>query len=48
MRDFVIATDSDTEIPYIFAEEMDIPVFLMPYTVDGALSVVFMGRAMEA
>ncbi len=48
MRDFVIVTDSDTEIPYTFAEQMCIPVFLMPYTVDGALSVVFMGKAMEA
>ena len=32
MREFVIMTDSDTEIPYTFADEHQIPVFLMPYT----------------
>ena len=32
MRDFVIAADSDSEIPYWFADENDVPVFLMPYT----------------
>ncbi len=35
MKDFVIMTDSDTEIPYSFALEHEIPVFLMPYTIDG-------------
>ena len=35
MKDFVIMTDSDTEIPYSFALEHHIPVFHMPYTIDG-------------
>jgi len=44
MRDFVIVTDSDTEIPYIFADEHQIPVFLMPYTVDGEERLFDLGR----
>ena len=35
MRDYVIATDSDTEIPFTYSDEHNIPVFLMPYTVNG-------------
>lgn len=44
MRDFVIATDSDTEIPYTFAEAHGIPVFLMPYTVDGEEKLFDLGK----
>ena len=44
MREFVIATDSDTEIPYKFAEEKNIPVFLMPYTVDGEEKLFDLGK----
>lgn len=44
MRDFVIATDSDTEIPYSFADKYDIPVFLMPYTVNGVERLFDLGR----
>ena len=44
MRDFVIATDSDTEIPFAFAEEHDVPVFLMPYTVDGEEKLFDLGK----
>ncbi|MGI5849229.1 MAG: DegV family protein [Christensenellales bacterium] len=44
MRDFVIATDSDTEIPYTFADKYEIPVFLMPYTVDGNERLFDLGR----
>jgi len=44
MRDFVIATDSDTEIPYTFAEAHGIPVFLMPYTVDGQEKLFDLGK----
>ena len=44
MRDFVIATDSDTEIPYTFADQYNIPVFLMPYTVDGEEHLFDLGR----
>lgn len=44
MRDFVIVTDSDTEIPYWFADEHNIPVFLMPYAVDGEEELFDLGR----
>lgn len=44
MRDFVIATDSDTEIPYTFADRYEMPVFLMPYTVNGEEKLFDLGR----
>jgi DegV family protein with EDD domain len=44
MRDFILATDSDTEIPYQYADEHHIPVFLMPYTVDGKEKLFDLGR----
>ena len=47
MRDFVIMTDSDTEIPYWFADENDIPVFLMPYTLDGKEELFDLGRTTD-
>lgn len=47
MRDFVIATDSDTEIPFEYAEEHKIPVFLMPYTVDGEEKLFDLGKTTD-
>ncbi|MBT3318949.1 MAG: DegV family protein [Clostridia bacterium] len=47
MRDFVIATDSDTEIPYQFAEKTGMPVFLMPYTVDGEEKLFDLGKTTD-
>lgn len=47
MRDFVIATDSDTEIPFQFAEEKGIPTFLMPYTVDGEEKLFDLGKSTD-
>lgn len=44
MREFVIMTDSDTEIPYTFADENNVPVFLMPYTLDGEEKLFDLGR----
>ncbi len=44
MRDFVLATDSDTEIPYAFADKHNIPVFLMPYTVNSEEKLFDLGR----
>jgi fatty acid-binding protein DegV len=44
MNDYVIATDSDTEIPYTFADKYSIPVFLMPYTVNGEEKLFDLGR----
>ncbi len=44
MRDFIIATDSDTEIPYTYADQYGIPVFLMPYTVNGEERLFDLGR----
>ncbi len=44
MRDFVIATDSDTEIPYTFADKYEMPVFLMPYTVNGDEKLFDLGK----
>ncbi len=44
MRDFILATDSDTEIPYKYADDHNIPVFLMPYTVDGQEKLFDLGR----
>ena len=47
MREFVLMTDSDTEIPYTFAEEHNIPVFLMPYTLDGEESLFDLGKTTD-
>ncbi len=47
MRDFVIATDSDTEIPYQFAEAKGMPVFLMPYTLDGEEKLFDLGKTTD-
>ena len=44
MREFVIMTDSDTEIPYWFADENQVEVFLMPYTLDGKEIIFDLGR----
>ncbi len=44
MRDFIIATDSDTEIPYTFADKHKMPVFLMPYTVNGEERLFDLGK----
>ena len=44
MRDFIIATDSDTEIPLSFADSYNMPVFLMPYTVNGQERLFDLGR----
>ena len=44
MRDFIIATDSDTEIPLWFADQYKMPVFLMPYTVNGHERLFDLGR----
>ena len=30
MRDYIIATDSDSELLFAYAQEMQIPVFAMP------------------
>lgn len=35
MRDYIIATDSDSELLYAYAQEMQIPVFAMPVSLDG-------------
>ncbi len=47
MREFVIVTDSDTEIPYEYAEKHNIPVFLMPYTVNGKEQLFDLGREID-
>jgi len=44
MQEFVIMTDSDTEIPYYFADAHDLPVFLMPYTLNGEDRLFDLGR----
>ncbi len=44
MRDFIITTDSDTEIPLTFADQHNMPVFLMPYTVNGEERLFDLGR----
>ena len=44
MREFIIATDSDTEIPYAFADGHHMPVFLMPYTVAEKEALFDLGR----
>ncbi len=47
MREFVIMTDSDTEIPYTFAEKHKIPVFLMPYTLNGEEKLFDLGKTTD-
>lgn len=43
MADYILMTDSDTEIPYQFAKENNIEVFLMPYTLDGKEEIFDLG-----
>lgn len=35
MRDYIIVTDSDSELPLRYLEQHQIPVFAMPFTLDG-------------
>ena len=35
-QDYVLMTDSDSDLPYAIADEKGIPVVRMPYTLDGA------------
>jgi DegV family protein with EDD domain len=44
MKDYVIMTDSDSEIPYAYAQKNNIPVFYMPYTVDGIERLYDLGQ----
>ena len=34
-QDYVLMTDSDSDLPYYLADELNIPVVRMPYTIDG-------------
>ncbi|MGI6664056.1 MAG: DegV family protein [Christensenellaceae bacterium] len=47
MREFVVMADSDSEIPYTFADEYQVPVFLMPYTLDGKEELFDLGRTTD-
>ncbi len=44
MRNYVVMADSNSEIPYYFADEHNIPVFLMPYLIDGEEYLFDLGR----
>ncbi len=44
MREFVIMTDSDSDIPYEYAEKHGVEVFLMPYTVNGEEKLFDLGK----
>ena len=35
MREFIIMTDSDSDLPYALKQALDIPVVYMPYVLDG-------------
>ena len=48
MREYVIVTDSDTELSYDYAEENKIPVFMMPYTIDNDELLYDLGKDKEA
>lgn len=47
MREFVVMADSDSEIPYQYADAHELPVFLMPYTIDGQEALFDLGRATD-
>lgn len=47
MREFVIMADSDSEIPFTFADAHNVPVFLMPYTIDGEEFLFDLGRTTD-
>jgi len=47
MRDFCLMTDSDSEVPYEYAKKFDIPVFYMPYTVDGVEKLYDLGHTVD-
>jgi DegV family protein with EDD domain len=47
MREFVITTDSDSEIPYEYAEKNGIEVFSMPYTLNDKEYLFDLFRNME-
>jgi len=47
MTDFVIMTDSDTEIPFEFVDKHNLPVFLMPYILNGKEILFDLGRDID-
>ena len=47
MREFVVMADSDSEIPYQYADAHQLPVFLMPYTIDGQEALFDLGRTTD-
>ncbi len=44
MREYVVMADSDSEIPYYFAEEHNVPVYLVPYSLDGEEKLFDLGK----
>lgn len=48
MRDYVIMVDSDCEISWEFAEENNIPVFEMPYSIDGEEHLFDLGKSFDS
>lgn len=44
MSNYRLMTDSNSEIPYYFADEHDVPVFRMPYIIDGEENLFDLGR----
>ena len=47
MREFVVMADSDSEIPYQYADAHQLPVFLMPYTIEGQEALFDLGRTTD-
>lgn len=47
MRDFVIMTDSDSELPWQIAEQYGIEVFLMPYTLNDVDYLYDLGKTID-
>lgn len=47
MREFIIMTDSDSDLPYALKQALDIPVVYMPYVLDGKEYFDDLGQSLD-
>ncbi|MBQ8201223.1 MAG: DegV family protein [Clostridia bacterium] len=48
MQDYILMTDSDSDLPYALKQQYDIPVVYMPYTLDGKEYFDDLGQTMDS
>lgn len=47
MRDYIIITDADSELPWEYAEQENLPVFEMPFTLEGVEYYYDLGKEVD-